>query len=366
MHSRQKSAKAKALADCLAGHLADHPVGLLSFLALPLLLAACEPHADLQTRFIALGTEVSITLYDVDDDRAQAIVGHVERRLTERGRDWYPWADGELARINAALAAGESIDVSADLAKLLRRAAEIETASDNRFNAGLGELSVAWGLVGDGRNTVRAPDPGRIAELVAARPGARQLRWDGDRLLGSDTERPFVLDPGGIAKGFLLRESAAILAELPVDNFIINFGGDLLVHGQVHERAARIGIRAPGTRGAIATLDVDSGEAVITSGNYERFVEIDGQRYTHVIDPVTGYPVTGVVSVTVVDSDAALADAAATALMVGGSAEFDALCAALGIRYALLIPADGEPRLTDGMRQRVHWTDDRADKPLFE
>ena len=102
-------------------------------------------------------------------------------------------------------------------------------------------------------------------------------------------------------------------------------------------------------------MDIDPGETIVTSGNYERFVRIDGERYSHVLNPRTGYPVTHSSSVTVIHTDAMLADAAATALMVGGAAEFETLTEALGIEFALLIDESGDLSLTTPMDYRLNW-----------
>ena len=148
-----------------------------------------------------------------------------------------------------------------------------------------------------------------------------------------------------------------ILGKHAIDNAIVNIGGDLSVIGSVNGREARIGIRSPIGGTPIAGIDVQSEETVFTSGNYERYIDIDGRRYTHVFDPRTGYPVGHTASVTVVDRDPVRADAAATALMVGGPAEFDSIVDSMNLSYALLIDTSGDTRLTRGMRERIDWLD---------
>ena len=167
-----------------------------------------------------------------------------------------------------------------------------------------------------------------------------------------------MIDLGGIAKGAILEDSVQILRELGVNHAIVNIGGDLTVLGDVNGRPANIGIRSPVAEKPLASLDVTGGETVVTSGNYERYVEIGGQRYNHILDPQSGYPVEHTVAVTVVHDDAMLADAAATALMVGGAEAFDALTQALDIDFALLIDASGDLRLTRSMDERLHWLQD--------
>ncbi len=182
------------------------------------------------------------------------------------------------------------------------------------------------------------------------------LDWDGDRIVGGRTF--LLIDLGGIAKGAILEDSVQILRELGVNHAIVNIGGDLTVIGDVNGRPANIGIRSPVAEKPLASLDVAGGETVVTSGNYERYVEIGGQRYNHILDPQSGYPVEHTAAVTVVHDDAMLADAAATALMVGGAKEFDALTKAMDIEFALLIDASGDLRLTRSMDERLHWLRD--------
>lgn len=323
------------------------------------LLVGCEPpRFDSQLDFLALGTEISVSLYGVDASSSAAAEKELRAYFNRVGHDWYPWLPGELASINKAIAAGETIAVSPRLAEVIRRAAELELRSHNRFNAGLGRLTELWGLHDITHPPTRTPDPETIAALLERRPTLGGIRWEGDRIVAAP--EVLMLDLGGIAKGAILEDAARLLRDLGLHDAIVNIGGDLTVLGDVHGRAARIGIRSPVADAALASVDIGAGETVVTSGNYERYIEIGGQRYTHVLNPVTGYPVQHTSAVTVIHSDAMLADAAATALMVGGEPEFEQLCDDLGVDFALLIDASGDLRLTPGMRQRLQWAEGRA------
>jgi len=318
------------------------------------LLTACAPATrNVEHNFYTFGTYVSVTLYGVSDDENRAAIRQLDALFASVNENWYPWAPGELQRVNAAIAAGESISVSPALKSLLLAATDYEQLSDGRFNAGLGRLTELWKLHDNANLPTRLPDSERLAALLAAAPSLQSLTWDGEVLSSQNPE--FMIDLGGIAKGAILRNCQRLLLAAGVENAIVNIGGDLLVMGEVDGRAARIGIRSPLQEAPVAGLDVASGEAVFTSGTYERFVEIDGKRYAHILDPATGLPVEHTVSVTVVDADPTRADAAATALLVGGTAEFDQLVDALQIEYALLIDVSGDTRLTPAMAQRLHW-----------
>ena len=325
---------------------------------LTLLAASCgEARRDYQLDFYALGTEVTVSLFGVSDAQATRATDALQSMFADVGHNWYPWLPGELQAMNESLAEMRlPIDVSPRLATVIRRAAQIEILSVGRFNAGLGNLTELWGLHDVTNPPAALPDPSEIEARIKDGVGAELLDWDGDQIVSGRTF--LMIDLGGIAKGAILEDSVQILRELGVNHAIVNIGGDLIVLGNVNGRPASIGIRSPIAEKPLASLDVAGGETVVTSGNYERYIEIDGQRYNHILDPQSGYPVEHTASVTVVHDDAMLADAAATALMVGGAEEFDALTEAMNIDFALLIDASGDLRLTRSMDERLHWLRD--------
>ena len=140
-----------------------------------------------------------------------------------------------------------------------------------------------------------------------------------------------------------------------VENAIINAGGDLRVIGQHGNRPWRIGIRHPRESRILASIEVSGDTSVFTSGDYERFFEVDGQRYHHIIDPRTGYPASSTTSVTIIHSNAATADAAATALFVAGPDQWPSTARNMGIRYVMLIDKQGTIHMNPAMQSRIHF-----------
>jgi thiamine biosynthesis lipoprotein len=128
-------------------------------------------------------------------------------------------------------------------------------------------------------------------------------------------------DLGGIAKGYAVDRAFRALRERGEDNFLINLAGNMRAHGRpgTSRPGWRIGIRNPFAEGAwFGTLVLADGEGIATSGSYERYVLINGVRHGHILDPRTGRPVAGMISVTVVAASAMEADALSTALFVLG------------------------------------------------
>jgi FAD:protein FMN transferase len=336
--------------------------------AVLLLCLGCQPASrDFRHQYYAFGTLVSIDLYDVASRANDAAIASIEARIKYIDRNWYPWRErsdegpGELQRINAAIAAGSAIEVTPMLADLLRRATALEVESGGKFNPAIGHLTELWGFNDMASPRAAPPDEADVRNWLSASVSSTSLEWDGNRLRSNS--RNLLLDLGGIAKGSILEQFRQILQDAGIENAIVDLGGDLTVLGNVAGRAARIGIRSPRSGGILAWLEVADGETVVTSGDYERYFEYQGRRYQHVLDPRTGHPVRQAISATVVDKDAVLADAAATALLVAGPGEFEQLCASLGLVDAMLVGASGDLRLTRGMEKRLNWNEDERALP---
>jgi thiamine biosynthesis lipoprotein len=154
---------------------------------------------------------------------------------------------------------------------------------------------------------------------------------------------------GGIAKGYAVDRAAAVLRSAGFLNFYIDGGGDVLVSGRRGPRPWHVGVRNPrGGRNAIlAVLSLEEG-AVVTSGDYERYREIDGVRYHHIIDPRTGWPARESIAVTVYAPSAEAADALATAAFVLGPEAGSALIEDTPDTEALFVGAGGQVHVTSG------------------
>ena len=155
---------------------------------------------------------------------------------------------------------------------------------------------------------------------------------------------------GGVAKGHALDRSAAALREQGLTDFAISAGGQIYAAGQKSDRPWRVAIRDPRgvTDGWFGM--VEAGDAsVSTSGDYERFFEVDGERYHHILDPATGQPARGLRSATVVAADAALADALSTALVVMGPDRGMPLVEALDDVEAVLVDDGGRVHRSTGV-----------------
>lgn len=182
----------------------------------------------------------------------------------------------------------------------------------------------------------------------------------GERFLVSSRNPAVQLDLGGYAKGYALDRAAELLKQQGVHSALINIGGNVLALGTHGARAWRIGIQHPRKPGPIATLELHDGEAIGTSGDYQRYFEFGGKRYCHLIDPRNGQPAQGVQAVTVLTHGVhagALSDAASKPLFISGSAGWRGYAQKMNIAEALLIDGGGAVHLTAAMQKRLEFMD---------
>ena len=322
--------------------------------AAALVLPSRAPRVHSATLYV-FGTLVEVVIEGVPEARAAAATAELGQLFQTIHRDWHAWAPGgELSSINAAIAQGVPAPVTPGLAALLREGQALSAASGGLFDPGIGAEVALWGFHDDLPPEGPPPAEARIARLRAAHPSIADLTIT-DRVTSSN---PMVsLDLGAFAKGAALDLGRERLRALGIENAVLNAGGGVEVMGTRHGRPWRVAIRNPFDWGAVAAVELRPGEVVHTSGNYERFLEAGGVRLSHILDPRTARPVTGIVSATVLDTSGTRADAASTALSVAGPEHWRSVAAAMGVTHALVIDDTGAIAMTDAMRDRVTLTD---------
>jgi thiamine biosynthesis lipoprotein len=318
-------------------------------------LAGCAREPLYQSQSYVFGTLVDISIYGETDARAQQLTAHIQQEFQRMHDNLHAWKPGgELYRLNQAFAAGQSTAISPETANILQQATDVSQRSDGLFNPAIGALIGLWGFQRDEFTPV-SPDPQQIAALVKANPSMTDLVISGSTI---SSRNPAVkLDLGGYAKGYALDLAATYLRQQKVKNALINIGGNIIAIGQHGSQPWRVGIQHPRHAGALATLDLPDGWAIGTSGDYQRYFELNGKRYCHIIDPRSGFPAEGVQAVTVLippqQHAGALSDADSKPLFISGSAHWREAAQKLGLQYAMLIDSNGAIQLTPGMKNRI-------------
>ena len=272
-----------------------------------------------------MGTYVNVTLVTADSSAAAPLAAQalgVFRRVDSLMSNWT--TTSEVARLNREAAAGPVI-VHPEVAPVLEFALELYPLSDGTFDITVEPLVRAWGFLG-GRPHV--PSDSAAAEAFR-RVGAGQVHFDtATRTLRFDN--PGVrIDLGGIAKGWAVDVAAETLRAHGVQDALVDLTGNMVAMGHpANAPAWRIGVRDPRDRVPYFARVTLSGEAISTSGKYEQFVAADGRTYGHIMDPRTGRPAEGLVSVTLVSKSAFTCDAWDTPLFVLGAARAKELAVA--------------------------------------
>lgn len=322
-------------------------------------LVACDSRPDTrQTTFYAFGTEINVSLYDVDDQTANASVEKLQQSFNHSNELWHAWRPSTLTAINKAIAQGQPITIETDVAQLINQAKTLAENSHHLFNPAAGRLFELWGFQQDDWFLSRPPPSEQsINHWLQASPTMSDITISDNTLTSSNPE--VKLGFGGFAKGYAVDAAIKELQQRGINNAMVNIGGDLRAIGQHGDRPWNIGIRHPRQDGMIASIAIHGDESVFTSGDYERFFEYQGQRYPHILDPRTGYPADKAVSVTVLHTDASTADAAATALFVAGP-DWPTVAQSMGIRHVMLVTSDGQIELSAKMHERINILDETA------
>jgi thiamine biosynthesis lipoprotein len=324
-----------------------------------LLLTSCGREPLYQSQGYVFGTLVDVSIYGEPESRARELANHVLQDFQALHNQLHAWQPGsELSELNQAFADGKSLTISPELAQIVSNATTLSAESNGLFNPAIGELIKQWGFQRDEFTPVKI-DAAAIAELVKANPKMTDITIKND--MASSKNRAVKLDLGGYAKGYALDRAAKYLRNQHVKNALINIGGNIIALGRHGEKPWRVGIQHPRKPGPIATLDLDDGWAIGTSGDYQRYFELDGKRYCHVIDPRSGYPAQGTQAVTILvppgKQAGTLSDVASKPIFIVVPADKVAAANTVGVADFMVIDAQGKIFVSAKMAGRLKWAE---------
>jgi len=265
-------------------------------------------------QFHALGGPCALQLHAGDEAQWQRACQAAQTEVLRIESKYSRYrADSVVGRINASAGDAAGIEVDDETAALLDYAAAAHEQSEGLFDATSGVLRRVWDF-----KSQRLPAQQAIDEVLRL-IGWQRLQWQRPRLVLPVAGMQ--LDFGGFGKEYAADRAAAVLQAGGIRHGLVDLGGDIRIVGPHPDGSPwRIGIshpRAPQT--AIALIDLHAG-AIASSGDYERYFEIDGVRYSHVLDPRSGWPVQGLAAVSVMAEQCLIAGTATTIAMLRGSA----------------------------------------------
>ena len=367
-------------------------IGVL--LAVCILCCGCSRQPQMYQKIdTAMGTIVSQTIYLSADADADMVTTEVISCINALEKEYLSWRleSSEIYQINAGAGSGQQIEMSALLSNVFEQCKKIYVASGGAFDFTRGSVARLWNIdswarqtrtttslvtdLANGTNTAITIPTGQQLDAALAFVGAKYSNIDGSTV---NLPKGMQLDLGAVGKGIALDSVEHVLAQQEaVTGAVISVGGSILTYGGKPDGSLwNVGIVYPfDIAKNIGILTLPGGCSISTSGDYERYVEVDGIRYHHILDPDTGYPAdSGVKSVTILfveavertdanwesaelltnsnegSSKGLFSDALSTACFVMGVEKGLELADALGAE-ALFVDSQGDIHMTEGMEQ---------------
>ena len=331
-----------------------HRLIALAGLLVLLMLGGCRPTPLQEQQAYVFGTRVEVLVVSPAPETGRQAIAAVLREFDRLHRDYHAWQTSPLTELNAAIAAGRPQMVSAEMAALIAEAQALSRRGDYLFDPGIGQLIKLWGFHADDFKA-ELPAPAALADWRRQQPSIADITLDGNTVRSRN--RAVALDFGGYLKGVALDRAAAILRQQGINDALINIGGNIMALGSKQGRKWKVGIQHPRQAGPLATVELNDGEAIGTSGDYQRFFEVDGKRYAHLLDPRTGRPAEHTQAVTVLIPAGAkagtLSDASSKPIFIAGPQGWRAMARQMEIGLVLRVDRDGSIEMTQALHDRL-------------
>lgn len=333
-----------------------HCLRLALALAVGLALAACGRTPLQEQQSYVFGTRVEVLVVSSDPEQGKKAIAAVLREFDRLHRAYHAWQPSELTVLNQAIAAGKTQQVTPELAGLVREAQELSARGEHLFDPGIGQLIQLWGFQAD-EFKAELPAGSAIKAWLANKPSIADININGTTI--SSRNRHVALDFGGYLKGVALDRAAAILRAQGINNALINIGGNIMALGSKEGKKWRVGIQHPRQPGPMATVALEDGEAIGTSGDYQRFFEVDGKRYAHLLDPRSGYPADHTQAVTVLipagPKAGTLSDASSKPIFIAGEDGWRAMANKLETGLVLRVDRNDRVIVTEALHKRLEF-----------
>jgi len=317
---------------------------ILIMVLLTLTMGCAKPKAFQKTEAI-MGTDVTITVVARSAREGEAAIeaGMAELRRLDAMMSLYK-DTSEMTKVNLA-AGNHPVPVSPEMIEVVERASEISKLSDGVFDVTIGPLVVYWQMRLKEGQIPTDEEIARIRPLV----NYRNIVIDKKASTLFLKKRGMIMDFGGM-KGYMADRVADLFRRRGIDNAIIALAGDIWVMGHREDgKPWMIGVQHPRDHDkTLIVLDL-SDKYITTSGDYERFVIREKKRYHHIIDPRTGKPSKGVISVTLIGDKGSVVDPLAKVPFILGPEKGMEIVKKLGVE-AIIVDEQGKVYMTDGIK----------------
>jgi thiamine biosynthesis lipoprotein ApbE len=287
----------------------------------------------------ALGTLCEIEIVGIEKARAAALIneGFAIIKQFEGQLSIYD-PESEVSRANK-FASMLPVPISRTTYDVIKASLGYARESNGLFDITVLPLVAVWGF--SSKEFARPSQEAIDNALVRVDWKKVMLTKAGDSFSIEFRAADMQIDLGGIAKGYICEKVSDAFLEAGLKDFLVNIGGNIYAHGRSRKKHYWVaGVRDPREKSAVIEKVELVNEAIATSGDYERFFIENGKRYSHILDPRTGYPVQGTVAVTVIAPSALQTDAASTIIFLTPRDQRQAMVEKLGLKRAFVFEED--------------------------
>ena len=334
-----------------------HLNNLLIFF-LVIFFVGCSDNKIQQQEDYIFGTIIGIKIYDETKIKSEKASREIFDEFHRLHKLLHPWEKSLITDINHAIFEGKFITIDdEEVISIIKDVKKLETQTQTYFNPAIGKLIKLWGFHSNDFNQESTPKKEKIEKLVLSNPSMDSIKING-KILKSNNKN-VQIDLGGYAKGYALDQAKKILNKNDIKNALINIGGNILAFGKNGEKYWKVGIQHPRKPNVIATIDLKPGWAIGTSGDYQRYIIIDNVRYSHLIDPKTGYPANNSQSATVLvppsNNVGVKSDVFSKPLFIANKKNKMAVAKSLNINDFLIIMNDNLIFISKSMNDKIIW-----------
>ena len=320
-------------------------------------ITGCHQAKIVEKKDYIFGTIVEIKVFGENEEAAVHSIELVFEEFRRLHHYLHPWEKSILNEINESIRNGRNYRTEDnEIISIINHNIELESKTHGYFNPAIGKLIQSWGFHSDQfANTM--PNLSHIQDLRKNLPHMSDISFYKNYFTFKN--KNIQLDLGGYAKGYALDQAKKILIDNNINNALINIGGNIMALGQHGDRDWVVGIQHPREPNSIATVTLKPGWSIGTSGDYQRYFMVDNQRFSHLIDPNTGFPANNAQSATVLmppsESSGALSDVYSKPLFIAPENLKNSIAKELGINFYMVIMADGKIIISHDMLNLIKW-----------
>lgn len=285
---------------------------LIIIVLVTILLSGCTNKKMFKDSFIFMDTYIEVKVYDVDKNKGEELLNNAKKMYEEYHKltDRYNSYEGmvNLYYLNNELKVNKKIDIDSRLADLINYGITMYDKTDGYINIAMGNVIDVWKSYREEGKSVP-----KTYELMDKDINIKHILLDGNTFMKKSNAK---LDLGSYAKGYVTERIAEYFEENGCTKYLINAGGNVKVGESYKIGKYKVGLEEPfNTSNVYKTLSVEN-TSIVTSGSYQRYYEVDGKNYNHIINPKTLFPDNYTKSVTVITKDSGYADVLSTYLFL--------------------------------------------------